>query len=103
MDKIRLGITIPDHISFADLKLSREPNGMVSFDWAPIEAICRASGVDIAILKDGPDDNVSALIVNWYQAHRAAGGKSDPVQDDLITEITLEDAAGSASFPPGRA
>ena len=103
MDKIKVGMQIPDHIKFADLKLARDPDGMVSFDWEPIEAICHASGVDIDLLKLGPEDNASALINAWYRAHINAGGEPDPVQEDLIAEIALEDAAGSASFAPGRA
>lgn len=98
-----MGITIPDHIKFADLKLARDADGMVSFDWAPIEAICLASGVDVTLLKNGPEDNASALICAWYRSHINAGGEQDPVQEDLLTEIAMEDAAGSASFAPGRA
>lgn len=97
-------ITIPDDVQFADLKLQRDPDGAVSFDWSPIERICRASGLDVAILRDGPEDNVAALIMHWYGAHRAAGGAPDPVQDDIIAEALIEDAAGQPfSHQPGRA
>lgn len=97
-------VTIPDDVKFSDLNLSRDAGGAVMFDWAPIERICRASGIDVAILREGPEDNVSALIAAWYQAHLAAGGEPDPVQDDLIAEIAAEDAAGqNFSHAPGRA
>lgn len=97
-------IAIPDDVQFADLKLQRDPDGAVSFDWTPIDRICAASNLPIELLRDGPDDGVGGLIVQWYQAHLAAGGERDPVQDDLIAEALAEDAAGQPySHKPGRA
>lgn len=97
-------ICIPDDVRFSDLQLSRDADGAVSFDWTPIERICAASGVDIDLLREGPEDNASALIVNWYYAHLAAGGDRDPVQDDLLAEVLAEDAAGQHhSHAPGQA
>lgn len=65
--------------------------------------ICEASGIDPAItLSD--EDNISGIIVAWYNAHRAAGGDADPVADDLIAECIAEDERGGGfSHPPGRA
>lgn len=104
MQQTMIKICIPDDVHFGDLKLSRDADGMVSFDWTPIDRICAASGVDPLILREGPEDNVSGLIVQWYQAHLAAGGERDPVQDDLLAEIMAEDAAGQHhSHAPGRA
>lgn len=95
-------ITIPDDVRFADLKLARVADGTISFDWAPIERICEASCLDIAHLRDGPEDNVSSLVVAWYAEHLRNGGERDPVQDDLIAEAMAEDAAGqNFSLPPG--
>jgi len=97
-------VAIPDEIQFCDLKLARDSDGHVSFDWAPIEKICTASGLDVAVLRDGPEDNVAGLIVAWYQEHRQRGGEQDVVAEDLIGEVRIEDAAGqSASHAPGRA
>jgi len=45
METMSAGITIHDHLDFAQLKLSRDANGTVSFDWPP-ERICTANGVD---------------------------------------------------------
>lgn len=103
-DKMLAQIIIPDDVRFSDLRLARESDGMVSFDWSPIERICAASGIDVALLRDGPEDNVSSLVVAWYAEHLRHGGERDPVQDDLIAETIAEDAAGQhASLPPGRA
>lgn len=102
--QMMIKICIPDDVRFSDLKLSRDADGMIRFDWEPIDRICAASGVDPAILKEGPEDNVSGLIVRWYEAHLAAGGARDPVQDDLLGEVLAEDAAGQHhSHAPGRA
>ena len=97
-------VVIPDDVTFADLKLARTPDGHVSFDWSPIERICAASGLDIAVLREGPEDNVSSLLTAWYHAHIAAGGAPDPVYEDLQAEVRAEDAAGQRySHAPGRA
>lgn len=99
-----LTVIIPDELDFSELKLARDPDGMVSFDWAPIERICEASGIDVELFRDMPEDNVSGLITAWYREHRARGGDADPVQEDLIAEAQLEDARGGGiSHPPGRA
>lgn len=97
-------IAIPDGLDFSQLQLARAHDGSVSFDWSPIEAICRESSIDIAIFQDGPEDNVAGLIVTWYRAHIAAGGSPDATADDLLAEVAAEDRAGmAASLPPGRA
>ena len=96
-------IGIPEDIEFADLRLARDADGMVSFVWAVIERICAASGVDVELFRTGPEDYVSELIVTWYMRHRAAGGGLDATAEDLIEEARLEDAAGSQSYPPGLA
>jgi len=95
---------IPEDVDFADLKLARDSDGAVSFDWSPVERICAVSGVPIELLRDGPEDNVSNLIVRWYAAHKKAGGAPDPVGEDLLAEVRAEDAAGQHfSLPPGTA
>ena len=104
MEKMLTKITIPEGVDFSDLRLSREPDGSVSFDMAVVEKICRASGIPIALLRDGSEDSVSGLLVAWYQAHIAQGGAHDPVADDLIAEAMVEESAGqSFSLQPGRA
>lgn len=103
MQKQVANIQIPSDLDFSSLKLARDADGHVSFDWSPIERICEASDLAPEILKEGPEDNVCGLIVAWYAEHRSQGGQLDPVAEDLLAEAQAEDAAGSASFPPGRA
>lgn len=96
-------IRIPDGVTFADLKLRREPDGSVSFDRAVIARVCQASGIDAARF-EADEDALSSLITGWYRAHRAQGGAPDPVEEDLIAEVRAEDAhGGGISYPPGRA
>ena len=97
-------VAIPDDLDFSDLRLSRDPDGAVSFDWGVVERICEASGIDPAMMRDAPEDNVAGLLMGWYQAHRNGGGQPDPVAEDLIGETAIEDRSGQGfSLPPGRA
>jgi len=104
MQRQLAAVIIPDDVDFADLRLGRDADGMVTFDWQPLSRICEASGLAWELLRDGPEDNVSGLMVAWYNAHRADGGDPDAVAEDLIAEVRAEDAAGQwYSFEPGRA
>lgn len=96
-----LRISIPEGVTFDALKLTRSPAG-IGFNWSPIEAICSASGIDIELLKNSSESNVSGLIINWYLAHLDHGGSRDPIADDLIAETLAENQAGSDSFEPPR-
>ncbi|MBP7657197.1 MAG: hypothetical protein KA742_11720 [Pseudoxanthomonas sp.] len=97
-------IAIPDDIEFADLRMAREPDGSVSFDWSVIERICNTSGLPVELLRDAPEENVVGLIQSWYEIHRQHGGAPDPVIEDLAAEAAAEDAAGQPySHAPGRA
>lgn len=99
-----IAITIPSDVPFTDLKLGRNADGSVSFDWAPIERICEASGLDVALLRETDEDSLAGLLTAWYRHHLAAGGAPDPVYLDLIGEVQAEDAAGQRySHAPGRA
>lgn len=48
----------------------------------------------IDLFRDGPEDNVAALLVGWYTAHRRNGGDLDPVAEDLIGEVVQEELTG---------
>lgn len=96
--------SIPPDVDFADLKMARDPDGHVSFDWAPIERICEASGLDVGLLRNSGEDNLAGLLTHWYAAHLQQGGARDPVQDDLIAETQAEERIGQrVSLQPGRA
>lgn len=90
MPEFIAAITIPDGLEFSSLNLSRTPTGETCFDWAPIEAICEASGIDIALFRYQHEDNVAGLISAWYAEHRRRGGAAEPVQEELIAEALSE-------------
>jgi hypothetical protein len=98
-------VTIPDGVEFADLHLARDAsNGSVRFSMAPIEAICAASALDLTEIVEGPQPLVGLLIAASYEAHISQGGTPDPVQEDLIEEMRLEEAhGGGCTYPPGHA
>lgn len=97
-------IAIPPGLSFADLKMARDADGMVSFDTSVIARLEAFSGLPEGHFLSRPEDELADLINQWYRAHLAAGGVPDPVQEDLIGEVHAEDAAGQhASHAPGRA
>lgn len=95
-------IAIPQGMTFADLRLARDPQtGDVSFDTVIIE---RESGLPAGFFMGQDEDAVGELIATWYDRHIAAGGARDAVADDLIAEIKAEDAAGQPySHKPARA
>lgn len=88
-------IAIPDGLTFADLRLARNPKtGDVSFDTAIIERIEAASGLPTGFFMGQPEDAVAELITAWYAHHIAAGGARDAVADELLAEVRAEDNAG---------
>lgn len=101
----QLRVTIPNGIEFADLRLSRNTDdGLVHFAMEPIEAICKASALDLAEIVQGPRPLVGLLIASWYAAHRKQGGAPDPVQEELWEEARLEmERGGGFTYPPGHA
>jgi hypothetical protein len=93
-------ITIPDNLDFSDLRLARDLDGSVSFDWGVFERVCKASGLPVEL----SSDDVTNLLVGWYQAHRQHGGDPDPTAEDLIAEVLIEESKGQiVSHKPGRA
>ena len=101
--KTKMLLAIPENVDFADLELTYTETGII-FKWEPIEAICKASDIDIALFKECQEDNVANLICVWYFTHLAQGGNRDAAADELITEVLAEDAAGQPfSIPPGKA
>lgn len=100
---VAVRICIPDGVTFADLRLSRDSTtGEIEYDIETVRRVAAASGIDPAVLTT--EDGISSLLVAWYQAARAAGEPPDPVQEDLLREVQEEDRRGGGfSHPPGRA
>lgn len=97
-----VGFAIPEGVAFADLHLGRDAvSGDVSFDWAPIEAICAENGFDVEKLRQTDEGNVGGFIVAWYEAHRLAGGPLDLVAEQLLAEVAAEDGRGEVAVQRG--
>jgi hypothetical protein len=75
----QLRVTIPDGVEFVDLCLSRDiGDGQVHFKMAPIEAICKASALDLDEIVQEPWPFVGLLIAAWYEAHLARWRRTRP-------------------------
>lgn len=97
-------VAIPADLDFADLKLLRTADGDVSFSTDVISRIEAASGLPDGFFMSQPEDVLGELITKWYNAHRADGGPEDPIAEDLISEVRIENVAGqNVSLRPGRA
>lgn len=95
-------IRVPSDLPFSALNLARDPDGAVSMDVDTLVRICELNGFPPQLLEN--EDNLAQLVNAWYQAHLAAGGAPDQVQEELIAEALAEDAAGQQySYQPGRA
>lgn len=103
MSSALVRIAIPADLRFADLRLTREAGGDLTFDTAPLDRIAAASGEHIAELLRS-EDGVCAILVAWYRVARSRGEPADPVAEDIAAEVAAENAAGQGvSLPPGRA
>ena len=92
-DEARL-LMIPPELDFSALELALDPiSGDISFNWEPLDQICAASGLDLDALMEESEDALSELITAWYEAHLAAGGAPDEVQEYLLQQA--EDEARS--------
>ena len=72
-------VVIPADIEFEHLNLRREPDGRVTFDADVLEAILDASGIG-----DLTEDDVSALVVQWYIVHRRDGGAPNVTMEEML-------------------
>lgn len=96
-------VRIPDDLAFADLRLSVEPDGDLSFDADVIRRICEASGLDVESFA-ADEDALASLIARWYRSHLARGGAPDMAAEAISDEVAKEESRGQhTSLPPGRA
>jgi hypothetical protein len=92
-------LRIPAGLDFSALKLRRHlESGDMEFEWAPIEAICTASGIDPVAFRQTAEANLASLISAWYRMHRELGGAADPVAEQITAEKKAAALASIASF-----
>ena len=93
-------IQIPVDISFEDLHLSRDPvTSLVEFDAEPVEQVCEANHIDPDTLLT--ENDIGALLSEWYQAHRASGAAADLVMEQILAEVQAEDEFGQVNVQAG--
>lgn len=98
-----LRINIPAELRFADLRLTRESGGDLSFETSPLATIAEASGSPVEQLLQH-EEGIATVIVGWYRLARSRGEPADVVAEELAAEVAAEDAAGQQfSLPPGSA
>lgn len=74
-------------LDFKMAGLTRDPlTGELEFNQEPVYKMAEFFGIRI----DGPDD-ICTVLHQWYTEHRKAGGKPDPVAEELFWEA-LEEA-----------
>jgi hypothetical protein len=79
-------IAVPADLAFDALRLTREPDGSVRFDWAVVERICQASGLPLEMFRDAcvfhahsvaHSTGIRPLIPRPF-GHPRAGGDAGP-------------------------
>jgi hypothetical protein len=92
MQSIRsLYLTIPPDVNFSDLNLQRDSvTGDLTFEWAPIERICEASGIKPEDLMEKSEETFPELLIAWYQVHLDNGGAPDRVEEQILAEVEAE-------------
>jgi hypothetical protein len=85
-------INIPAHISFSELGLKRRiESGETVFNEDLLYRVAEENG----LLEDElTEDLTSCIIINWYLAHRAAGGDLDLVAEQLAAEVQAQESYG---------
>lgn len=86
-----LYLTIPPDVTFSDLNLQRDSvTGDLTFEWAPIERICEASGIKPEDLMEKSEETFPELLIAWYQVHLDNGGAPDRVEEQILAEVEAE-------------
>ena len=80
-------LLIPDGLAFGDLALSRDPETKrPRFKMSVFAALCKVNGFGPAPTVANSDLAVW-IILEWYQAHLAAGGKRDRVAERMLRKF----------------
>lgn len=98
MNKIR--VSVPDGVSFNDLRLVRQPDGTLSFDRDVLAAVCVHSGATAGSLDQRA---LCMVLIEWYLLHIQSGGEKCQVMSDLVQEARWEAQLGTFVHEPGHA
>lgn len=79
-------IVIPDDVKFENLNLRRDPERKhIRYDDAVLLKVLEANNLDLDAMT--ADNAVGGFIITWYMEQRQAGGKEDPVAEQIIAEV----------------
>ncbi len=93
---------VPEDIDFSDLHLRRHRDGRIRFDWRVVGRVCEESGVSARELALGPNEDLIAFLVAWYNAQLRLGGAANPVAEALEAEMQVWPSGDDAlALPPG--
>lgn len=89
-----LRIVIPKGVEFYMLNIvvnpDNEEEGM-SWNWAPLEAICKKSKLDF----DAVDSRMAVeIIATWYLSHKRRGGAIDEQMEKLLLMAAAKESEG---------
>ena len=94
-------IMIPAGLTFADLGLEREPRTKRLL-YKPVVLAQLVDANDLGAQTLFTDEDLAAwLIIEWYVVHLNAGGKPDPVAEEIQKEVADTQASGISALQPG--
>ena len=87
-------IVVPGDMQFADLALERDPiTKRLLYKPEPLAKLFMANELALQTLFDD-EDVVCWLVAEFYLTHRRAGGKPDPVAEEVLAEFASLHQAG---------
>ncbi len=78
-----LRLKLPEGYTFADLKVRRCADDAIDLDMDIVRLICKLNDLDFEKVCQSPGPVVTTILTVWYKNHLAAGGRPDPLMEDL--------------------
>ena len=87
-------LALPDHVTFTDLQLEREPvTGRLPYLPAPLSELVTLNGDDPArVVAD--EDLACWYIAEWYVTHRLVGGDANDVAEQIVAALPEDGGDG---------
>jgi len=81
-----LTLKLPEGYTFADLKVRRCDDDAIDLDMDLVKLVCKVNGLSFEKVLQNPGPVVSSILTVWYKSHRAQGGETDPLMEELKTQ-----------------
>lgn len=79
-------LKLPEGYSFADLNIRRAESDAIDLDMGLVKLICTINGLDFYKVCQDPGPVVTTIRTLWYKSHISAGGRPDPLMEELKTQ-----------------